>query len=160
MTGTEPGEVCTDMRYFEDLVEGEERESPGCAVTEAELLSFARQYDPQYFHVDPQTAGRSIFGGIVASGIFTMAVWRQLDHRICGDIAWICGVAWDEVRFPQAVRPADILRARARCLSKRLSRKDGRRGVTVFQYTLLNQRDELVFTCRSTNLVERRSPGS
>ena len=148
------------MRYFEDLVEGETCESPGREVTEAELLAFARQYDPQYFHADPQAAGRSIFGGIVASGIFTMAVWRQLDHRICGDIAWICGVAWDEVRFPQAVRPGDTLRAHARCLSKRLSRKDERRGVTVFQYTLLNQRDETVFTCRSTNLVERRPLGS
>jgi acyl dehydratase len=143
-------------RYFEDLVEGEERESDAREVTEAELLAFARQYDPQYFHADPQAATRSIFGGVVASGIFTMAVWRQLDHRICGDIAWICGVAWDEVRFPQAVRAGDVLRARARCLSKRPSRKDPRRGVTVYQYTLLNQRDETVFTCRSTNLVERR----
>jgi acyl dehydratase len=147
------------MRYFEDLIEGEERESPGCEVDEAQLLSFARQYDPQYFHADPKAAKRSIFGGVVASGIYTMALWRQLDHQICGDIAWICGVAWDDVRFPQAVRPGDTLRARARCVSKRASRKDRQRGVTVFQYTLLNQRDELVFTCRSTNLVERRVPG-
>ncbi len=146
------------MRYFEDLTEGEERESAAREVTEAELLAFAREYDPQYFHADPQAAARSIFGGIVASGIFTMAVWRQLDHQICGDIAWICGVAWDEVRFPRAVRPGDQLRARARCLSKRESRTDARRGVTVFQYTLLNQRDEPVFTCRSTNLIERRAP--
>ncbi len=146
------------MRYFEDLIEGEERESRGLDVDEAQLLSFARQYDPQYFHADPQAAQRSIFGGVVASGIYTMALWRQLDHQICGDIAWICGIAWDEVRFPQAVRPGDTLRAHARCLSKRPSRKDPRRGVTVFQYTLLNQRNEPVFTCRSTNLVERRSP--
>lgn len=143
-------------RYFEDLVEGEQCQSDAREVTEAELLAFARQYDPQYFHADPQAATRSIFGGVVASGIFTMAIWRQLDHRICGDIAWICGVAWDEVRFPQAVRPGDVLRAHARCLSKRPSRKDPRRGVTVYQYTLLNQREETVFTCRSTNLVERR----
>jgi len=147
------------MRYFEDLVEGEERLSGTREVTEAEMLAFARQYDPQYFHADPQAAAHSIFGGIVASGIFTMAVWRQLDHQICGDIAWICGVAWDDVRFPRAVRPGDTLRAHARCLSKRPSRKHTERGVTVFQYTLLNQRDEPVFTCRSTNLVERRSPG-
>ncbi|MDE2263462.1 MAG: dehydratase, partial [Gammaproteobacteria bacterium] len=88
---------------------------------------------------------------------FTMAIWRQLDHQICGDVAWICGVAWDDVRFPKPVRPGDALRARALCLSKRLSQKDPRRGVVVFEYTLLNQRGETVFTCRSTNLVERRS---
>lgn len=144
------------MRYFEDLIEGDERLSDTRAVTEAELLEFARTYDPQYFHADPEAAARSIFGGLIASGIFTMAVWRQLDHRICGDVAWICGVAWDDVRFPKPVRAGDALRARARCLSKRPSRKDSARGVVVFEYTLLNQRGETVFTCRSTNLVERR----
>ena len=144
------------MRYFEDLIEGEERLSGVREVTEAELLEFARTYDPQYFHADPQAAARSIFGGLIASGIFTMVVWRQLDHQICGDVAWICGIAWDDVRFPNPVRPADALRARARCLSKRPSRKDPGRGVVVFEYTLLNQRGETVFTCRSTNLVECR----
>ena len=144
------------MRYFEDLIEDEERLSGAREVTEAELLAFARCYDPQYFHADPQAATRSIFGGLIASGIFTMAVWRQLDHQICGDVAWICGVGWDEVRFPHPVRAGDALQARARCLSKRPSRKDSRRGVVVFEYTLFNQRSETVFTCRSTNLVERR----
>ena len=144
------------MRYFEDLIEGEERLSGARAVSEAELLEFARTYDPQYFHADPQAATRSVFGGLIASGIFTMAVWRQLDHQICGDVAWICGIAWDDVRFPHPVRAGDALRARALCLSKRPSRKDPRRGVVVFEYTLLNQRGETVFTCRSTNLVERR----
>lgn len=145
------------MRYFEDLIEGDERVSGTREVTETELLDFARTYDPQYFHADPQAAARSIFGGLIASGIFTMAVWRQLDHQICADVAWICGVAWDDVRFPKPVRARDALRARALCLSKRPSQKDPRRGVVVFEYTLLNQRGETVFTCRSTNLVERRT---
>jgi acyl dehydratase len=86
-----------------------------------------------------------------------MAIWRQLDHEIAGDIAWICGVAWDDVRFAKAVRPGDTLRARAECLSKRPSSSDPRRGVTVFQYELRNQRDEVVFSARSTNLVQRRT---
>lgn len=144
------------MRYYEDLSEGEERESGTRTVTEAELCEFARRYDPQYFHADPEAARGSVFRGIIASGIFTMAVWRQLDHEIAHDIAWICGVAWDEVRFPQAVRPGDTLRARATCLSKRLSGKHPDRGVVTYQYVLVNQRGETVFSCRSTNLVERR----
>lgn len=146
------------MRYYEDLSEGEELESGSRQVTEAELCAFARQYDPQYFHTQPEAARHSIFGGIIASGIFTMAIWRQLDHEIAHDIAWICGVAWDEVRFPVAVRPGDTLRARARCLSKRISGKHPERGVVVYQYRLLNQRGEMVFSCRSTNLVARRPP--
>ena len=146
------------MRYYEDLIEGEEAVSAARTVDAEELLAFARQYDPQYFHADPEAARRSIFGGVVASGIFTMAIWRQLDHQIAHDIAWICGVAWDDVRFPVAVRAGDTLRARARCLSKRPSRSRPERGVAVYEYILLNQRDETVFTCRSTNLVERRQP--
>jgi acyl dehydratase len=147
------------MRYYEDLLEGEERTSGTRTVTEAELVAFARQYDPQYFHVDPQAAQRSVFGELVASGIFTMAIWRQLDHEIAHDIAWICGVAWDDVRFPVAVRPGDTLQARAKCVSRRPSESRPERGVVVIDYELLNQRDEVVFTCRSTNLIERRGAG-
>ncbi len=144
------------MRYFEDLVEGEESCSAPRRVETDELIEFARRYDPQYFHVDPQGARSSVFGEIVASGIFTMAVWRQLDHQIAHDIAWICGVAWDEVRFPTALRGGDEVRAKATCLSKRVSQSRPERGVVVYRYILLNQRDETVFTCLSTNLVERR----
>jgi acyl dehydratase len=144
------------VRYYEDLVEGEERCSAPRRILEPELLEFARKYDPQYFHADPAEAKRSIFGEVVASGIFTMAVWRQLDHQIAHDIAWICGVAWDDVRFPIALRAGDEVRARSQCLSKRVSQSHPERGVVIYLYELLNQRGEIVFTCRSTNLIERR----
>ncbi len=144
------------MRYLEDLSVGEIGESAGRQVTEDELLAFARLYDPQYFHTDAEAAKASRFGGLIASGIFTMAIWRALDHQMAPDIAWICGVAWDEVRFPLAVRPGDTLRARSRCLELRPSGKDPARGIGIFQYELVNQHDQLVFTCRSTNLIERR----
>lgn len=151
--------IMAKLRYFEDLVVGEQRESTALTVGKEEMLAFARQYDPQYFHADEAAARGSIFGEVVASGIYTMALWRQLDHQIASDIAWICGVAWDDVRFPRAVRAADRLRARAVCISKRESQTDPRRGVVVYQYTLLTDADEVVFTCRSTNLVERRPAG-
>ncbi len=144
------------MRYYEDLVEGEESCSAARTVATQEIIEFARQYDPQYFHADAEAAKRSIFGEVIASGIFTMALWRQLDHQIAHDIAWICGVAWDGVRFPAALRGGDEVRATAKCLSKRVSQSRPERGVVVYQYVLLNQRGETVFTCRSTNLVERR----
>ncbi len=146
-------------RYFEDLLVGEVRESSTRIVSLEELLDFARRYDPQYFHADPQAAGASRFGGIIASGIHTAALWRMLDQEISGDIRWICGIAWEEVRWPHPVRPGDALRARAECLAKRPSRGDPARGVVEYRYSLRNQRDELVFTCRSVNLVERRPGG-
>jgi len=144
------------MRYYEDLVEGEEHISGPRQVTAEEIIEFARKYDPQYFHIDAEAARRSIFGGLVASGIFTMAVWRQLDHQIAGDIAWICGVAWDDVKFATALRAEDVVRARAQCLSKRLSNSRPDRGVVIYNYLLLNQHNDTVFACRSTNLVERK----
>jgi acyl dehydratase len=143
-------------RYLEDLVVGQVRESGELVVELEPMLEFARRYDPQYFHTDTAAARGSIFGEVVASGVYTMALWRRLDHEISGDVAWICGVAWDEVRFPVAVRAGDRLRARAECLSTRPSRSTPGRGAAVFRYTLVNQRGETVFDCRSTNLVEAR----
>jgi acyl dehydratase len=146
-----------NKRYLEDLQIGEVRESGTLTVELEPMLEFARRYDPQYFHTDTTAARGSVFGEVIASGIYTMALWRRLDHEVSHDIAWICGIAWDDVRFPVAVRAGDRLRARAECLSKRPSGSTPGRGVTVFRYQLLNQRDEVVFDCRSTNLVETRA---
>jgi acyl dehydratase len=143
-------------RYYEDLVIGEVRESSPRTVSLDELLDFARRYDPQYFHTDPIAAKGSIFGEVIASGIHSAAIWRTLDHAISGDIHWICGIAWEEVRWPNPVRAGDTLRARAEALAKRLSAKDPTRGIVEYRYTLLNQHDAAAFTCRSINLVARR----
>jgi acyl dehydratase len=141
-------------RYYDDLVVGETRESHEATVELDALLDFARTYDPQYFHADPEAARNSVFGEVIASGIYTMALWRKLDHEISGDIAWICGIAWEEVQWPTAVRAGDRLRAQFECLAKRPSSSDVTRGVVEFRYRLLNQRDETAWTCRSINLVE------
>lgn len=145
-------------RYYGDLVIGEVRESSARRVTLEEILEFARRYDPQYFHADPVAAKNSIFGAVIASGVHSAALWRALDHEISGDIHWICGVAWEDVRWPHPVRAGDTLRARSEALAKRLSRKDPERGIVEYRYTLLNQRDEIAFTCRSINIVALKPP--
>lgn len=144
-------------RYFEDLEIDRVEESASYTVTADEIVEFGSRYDPQYFHSDHEQAKQSRFREAIASGIQIMAIWRRLDHQIAHDIAWICGVAWDNVRFPCALRAGDTVRARAVCRSRRPSEKDPTRGVVVFDYTLLNQRDEVVWSCVSTNLVERRA---
>jgi acyl dehydratase len=144
------------VRYYEDLEVGEERWSSGRTLMLDEMLDFARRYDPQYFHADPDAARKSVFGEVVASGVHTIAIWRQLDHEIAGDIAWVCGVAWDDVRFPKGVRAGTTLRAHSRCVSKRLSNSTPGRGVAVYDYRLVDERGDAVFLCRSTNLVQCR----
>jgi acyl dehydratase len=148
--------MTAEGRYYEDLVIGEVRESSPRSVTLEELLEFAVRYDPQYFHADPVAAKQSMFGEVIASGIHSAALWRALDHEISGDIHWICGIAWEEVRWPNPVRAGDTLRARAEALAKRLSGKDARRGIVEYRYSLVNQRGETAFTCRSINLVALR----
>lgn len=146
----------TTRRFLEDLEVGKVETSEPMTVDGEAMVAFAREFDPQYFHADEVAAKDSRFGEVVASGQYTMVLWRQLDHRIAHDIAWICGVAWDDVRWPVAVRSGDELRARAWCVNKRRSRRDPTRGVVQYQYQLLNQRDEVVFSALSTNLVEAR----
>ncbi len=143
-------------RHYEDIELGLLGESPTLLVEADAMVEFAERYDPQYFHARAAQAADSRFGELIASGIYTMALWRQLDHQIAPDIAWICGVAWDDVRWPVAVRAGDTLRARSSVVEKRASAKDASRGIVRCHYQLLNQRDETVFACISTNLIERR----
>jgi acyl dehydratase len=150
LTGPEPS------RYWEDLHVGEAFTSRTRTVTQQEIIEFASRYDPQYFHMDPERARASIFGEVVASGVHNLAIWRQLDHEITGDIRWICGVAWDDFRWRKALRAGDTVHVTARCLSKRESASDPRRGVAVYRYAMLNQHGEEIFHMDSTNLVERR----
>lgn len=143
-------------RYFEDLEVGETTVSSPLEVTAEEIVAFAARYDPQFFHVDPEAAGRSLFGGLVASGIHTCALWRIMDHEVNGDIAFVCGVGWEEVAWPCAVRPGDVLRARSRLLSTRPSRSRPGIGIAVFRHEVVNQEDAVVLSFTSTDLVYRR----
>ncbi len=144
-------------RYYEDLTIGEYAESSAVIVTEAEIVDFAKRYDPQYFHTDPTAAkAHPQFGEVVASGIHILAVWRQRDHEITGDIRWICGISWDDLRWNVPLRAGDRVRARATLLEKRPSASRPERGVVVYRYSLVNQNDDELFYCTSTNYVERR----
>lgn len=146
----------SEARYYEDIVIGEARQSSTRVITRDEMLEFGRRYDPQYFHADPEKALESQFGELIASGIHTAALWRMLDHQISGDIRWICGVAWQDVRWPKAVRAGDTLQASYRMLDKRPSKTDPRRGVVECEYRMQNQHGDTVFICRSINLIERK----
>lgn len=146
------------MRKFEDLVIGEKSVSDTIVVDRDEMIAFAQQFDPQWFHADAAAARDSVFGEIVASGIYTAALWRRLDHTINGDIDFICGVAWENTRWPNAVRAGDILQTTSEVLEKRPSGSDATRGIATFYYCLINQHGQDVFSCRSINLVRRRAP--
>lgn len=144
-------------RFFEDLITGERRRSPERLVGLDELLRFAREHDPQWFHVDPDRARTSVFGEVVASGIHTAALWRQLDHAINGDIAFVCGVGWDEVRWPAALRAGDAICATSEILDKRPSATRTDRGIVRMRCAVVRGDGTTLLTFVSINLVYTRA---
>ncbi|RJL20220.1 MaoC/PaaZ C-terminal domain-containing protein [Paracoccus siganidrum] len=143
-------------RRWEDLVVGEETRSREMLVEEGPMIDFATRYDPQFFHMDPATADQSLFGGVIASGLYTACLWRILDHEVNGDIAWVCGVAWDNVRWSRAVRPGDRIVAHSRIEALRPSASRPAVGMATLRHALTNQDGETVFSFVSTDMVYRR----
>lgn len=143
-------------RYWEDIQIGETTMSREMIVDAEAMVAFANKYDPQSFHADAEAAKDSLFGGLIASGIYTAALWRILDHEANGAIAYVCGVQWDAVKWRRALRPGDTIRATSRCLSKRPSGSRPGIGIAVFHHEVLNQNDEAVLSFDSTDLVYGR----
>jgi acyl dehydratase len=143
-------------RCFEDLAVGEARRSAPRLVTEEAILAFARQWDPQWFHSDADLARQSVFGEVVASGIHTLALWRQMDHEINSDIDFVCGVGWDEVRMKKAVRAGDSIHVTSEIVELRPSASRTDRGTAITRYAVVNQRGEEAVSFLSINLVYTR----
>lgn len=143
-------------RRWEDLVVGEETRSREMVVELGPMIEFATKYDPQFFHMDPATADQSLFGGVIASGLYTACLWRVLDHEENGDIAWVCGVGWNDVRWSRAVRAGDRIVAHSRVEATRPSKSRDGVGMATLRHWVTNQDDEVVFSFVSTDMVYRR----
>jgi len=123
------------LTSFDDLAPGQEFDFGAFAMTEAEILDFARRYDPQPFHVDPDRARTSIFGGLIASGLHTQAA--LFGHII--RTGWVervsLGGTEQVVRWLVPVRPGDVIGVRARVEELVASRSKPDRGVAKIRYT-------------------------
>lgn len=143
-------------RYWEDIEVGEETRSSARTVSGADMIDFARRYDPQYFHSDAEMAKDTLFGGLIGSGIYTAALWRQMDHEVNGDIAWVCGVAWENVKWASPLRAGDVIVATSRCVSKRESGKRPGVGIATLHHEVVRGNGEVVMAFDSVDLVYRR----
>ena len=144
-------------RKFEDLEVGEVRRSGSRIVSETEMVEFAQRYDPQWFHADPVAARDSSFGEVIASGVFVLAIWRQLDHSMNADIDFVCGIGFDEFRLEKALRAGDAVTAESKVIELIPSRSRDDRGTAITQYWLRNQNGDVVLRFKSINLVHRRA---
>lgn len=141
------------QRFFEDYDEGEIFEFGNITVSEEEIIAFARQFDPQSFHIDPDAARDSIYGGVIASGWHTGSLMmRSLVDNFVSDTS-LGSPGVESLRWPHPVRGGDVLHARVTVISTRRSRSKPDRGILVSRSELFNQNKELVMELTATNFM-------
>ena len=143
--------------YFDDLPKGYSFETGTRTLNEDDILDFAHQWDPQYFHTDPEAAKASPFGGLITSGFQTMltAFNLILEANIWNE-ASMGSPGMENLRWIRPVRPGDTLRVKAEVTSSTASKSHDDRGRTGFKHTVLNQNDEVVMTYHCVNILARR----
>lgn len=145
-------------RYFEDYLPGSVHELGTISISESDIIEFARRYDPQPFHIDPEAARDTPFGGLIASGWQTAGLMmRMAVDRYLSAAASLASPGVDELRWTQPVRPGDALSARATVLEARPSRSKPDRGVVRTLFEVRNQRGEIVMTVKGMNILKRRA---
>ena len=145
-------------RYFEDYTPGLVYEFPETAtVNEAEIIRFAEEYDPQYFHTDPAAAVTSPYKGIIASGGQTLALTFRLfvTHFLPGRASF-GSPGMDEVRWIAPLRPGDVIRVRATILETRASRSKPGQGTVYSFVEAVNQNNEVIMSYKAINIMARR----
>jgi acyl dehydratase len=153
-----PSSLPVDQRRFEDYQPGAVYDCGTVAVDEAEILSFAKRFDPQPFHTDPEAARQSIFGGLIASGWHTTALsMRPLVEHYLSPSASLSSPGIDELRWLKPVRPGDVLSVNATVLKADRSKSKPDRGVVYTLVEVGNQRGETVMTFKALNLLRCRS---
>jgi acyl dehydratase len=145
-------------RFFEDFAVGQVFVSARrLQVGKDEIMAFARQFDPQSFHLDEEAAGSSIFGGLVASGWHTAALtMRLVTESEFRSAAGTTGLGFDQLRWPVAVRPGDELRIESKVLDLRPSKSRPDYGVLKMRIQTLNQHGQVVQELIANELVPRR----
>lgn len=115
---------------FEELEPGTVYDCGTRSVTAEELVAFAERFDPLPIHVDPDRAGRGPFGGLVASGIHTLALSQSAAvEGFFGGSGIVASGGFEELRFPAPFRPGETMSVDVEVLGTRVSESDRRRGV-------------------------------
>jgi len=143
------------MLYFEDFRIGDVRSVGDVEMREDEIIAFARQWDPQPWHVDPDAAARSPMRGITASSAHTFAVAAKLLNRLEPPTDGIASLR-HEIELPAPVRPGDRLALTVTCIDKRPSGSKPDRGLVIFDMQLANQAGMVVLKVRSLMMVRTR----
>lgn len=145
------------MLFFEDFSIGQKFELGPYTVSEEEILEFAHKYDPQYFHIDPEKAKSSMFGGLVASGWHTASIAMRLYvDKILNNAAGMGSPGIDELRWKRPLRPGDTLSGSFEVLEKRVFRSGI--GIATGSFKMYNQDEKLVISFTGKGLFAMKNP--
>ena len=143
--------------YFEDMLVGEMVSAGPYHVNKDEMVAFAQKWDPFPFHVDEAAGRKSIYGGLIASGEYTMAVKQTLIHMLGNNKALIGSVGYDELRYLRPVKAGDRLTLSMECIYKQASLSKPNRGIVKYRVTLTNQDDDPVLSYIDIVLLAKRA---
>jgi len=143
--------------YFEDYVPGQISEYGAITVEQSEMIEFARKFDPQVCHTDPEKSAEGPFRGVIASGLYTAGIMMRLfvDNHL-SKAATFGSPGTDEMRWLQPVRPGDTLRIRVTVLEVTPSRTKPDRGLVRHLTEVLNQHGNVVMTVKAMMIMRRR----
>jgi acyl dehydratase len=142
--------------YFDDLTVGDRFKSESLTVTEKQLIEFAHKFDPQMFHLSRKVAERTIFKGLIASGWHTAAITMRLFVRTLNFAEGAIGLGVDELRWPNVVRPRDVLTVETEIVDVRPSRSRPSYGIIRLRNVTTNQRGEVVQTMLASAMLPKR----
>ncbi len=144
--------------YFEDHIVGDTIECGSYQVTADEIISFAKKWDPQPWHIDEQAAKASFFGGLTACSAHIFSIFCIISPQWQNGAVQqaIAGLGFDELRMLRPVYAGDTLRCVTTIDSARPSKSKPDRGIIVYACELFNQNDEVAFTAKCTTLMACR----
>jgi acyl dehydratase len=145
-------------QYFEDFALGDVFRAKPVSVSEAEIVEFARRYDPQPFHTDKAAATESQFRGLIASGLQVMAMtFASMIEAGLLKGGGMGSPGLDEVRWWKPVRPGDLIVMQASVTEKKPSETRADRGYVTLLFEVFNQNKERVMSYSCVEIVKRRA---
>lgn len=151
----------TPKYYWEDFPVGHQVQRGGMPVSREAVLEFARQFDPQSFHVDEEVARHGLFGGLCASGWHTCALaMRMMCDAYLLESASLGSPGIDQLRWLKPVFPGDVLSLRMEVLEARPMASKPHVGLVKSRWEMRNQHGEPVLTMEGWGMFRRRGGAS
>lgn len=143
-------------QYYEDIQVGQKRRSGTYQISEQEIIEFARVWDPQPIHIDPEFAAQTKIGSVFACAVHLLGIMTKLVNQNSDTMAIVAGLGWEKVRFVSPGLPGSNLSAIAEVTSKRESTSNPDVGIITTDIKLLNEHDYMVLSIEGAALVAKR----